>query len=283
METVDAEFQALAVQDEAPKVSIMPTVSPQEAQEAMRAYLELCDAILTDDDYQTFSQWDPKLRQKVNKKFKKKSAAKKLQAFYSIDVEILRETYQELPEGNFGFVVIARASTKSGRRADAEGACSTAEERFDVAQKDDETAAQHAARKKKALARSFHDVCSTAGTRARNRAVMEVLGLGGGEVTAEEVAAKYSKDDKPKNVTPRVSREDELRSALMERIRTAMKTATDYGLCGPTPDEFRDWAEKHVSECTGIAKGWKPNATQVDAIERQLVRITDELKERAPF
>ena len=74
-ETIEADYierpAPLAVRDEAPAAIPMPTVSPEEARDAMRRYLELCEAVLTPDDYQEFEQWDPKLRTKVKKRFKK--------------------------------------------------------------------------------------------------------------------------------------------------------------------------------------------------------------------
>jgi hypothetical protein len=181
------EGTALAVQE--PQTLAMPMVTPAEAKAAMQAYYELCESVLTPDDYQEFTQKKKQGDQWVSevKKFKKKSAVKKLAVFWNVEVEVLSADKDDLPDGNFAFRVIARARTKNGRIVDATGGCSSLEERFDVQPYDRETPDRFEARRRKALARSYHDILSTAETRATNRAVMNCIGVGGGEVTADEV------------------------------------------------------------------------------------------------
>jgi peptidoglycan hydrolase-like protein with peptidoglycan-binding domain len=172
-----------------PQSGIMPLVSPDEARSQMRAYQELCAAVLTDDDYQEFTE-----KKKVNgryesvtKRFKKKSAVKKLQTYFGISVDVIDEATHrdDLGDGHFGFRTKARATSPGGRHVEAMGGCATHEERFEMNRYDDETEVRFAQRQKKALARSYHDVLSTAETRATNRAVMNLVSPG--EVTAEEI------------------------------------------------------------------------------------------------
>lgn len=186
-ELVD-ETTSLAVPDVSPG-ALLPVVSPDEAKAAMEAYLAICEAVLKPEDYQEFAQYDPAQKARVKKKFKKKSAVKKLQTYWgiSIDPEKMVATKDDLGDGHFAFRVMAVAVAKNGRVIPAFGGCSTYEERFDILQKDDETEAAFALRQRKALARSYHDVLSTAETRATNRAVMNLIGVGGGEVTADEI------------------------------------------------------------------------------------------------
>lgn len=205
-EVLDAEHTELAIRPEPPSALAMPAVTPAQAKDAMRAYQDLCEAVLDpDEDYQSFTQ---RKRKQVNgrwqtvtetRKFKKKSAVKKLQTFWNIEVKVLTTTRDEMPDGHFGFRVVAVARAKNGRECDATGACATTEERFDVEPYDDETEAQFASRRKKALARAYHDVLATAETRATNRAVMNCIGVGGGEVTAEE----FQKDRGRRTEEPR--------------------------------------------------------------------------------
>ena len=165
----------------------MPLVTPEQAKESMTRYLALCESVLGPEDYQTFQQWDPTQKRKVDKRFKKKSAVKKLQTFFGLDVEIRSAERDDLGEGNFAFRVIAKATYKGGRVVEATGACSTLEERFDIQPYQNENEVDFERRRRKALARSYHDVLSTAETRATNRAVMNAIGVGGGEVTADEI------------------------------------------------------------------------------------------------
>ena len=167
-----------------------PLVTPEEAKAAMASYFAICEAVLTPDDYQEFTQkekidgrW-----QSVTKRFKKKSAVKKLQTFWGVAVRVTEVVRDQLEDGNFGFRVTATAQTKDGREVSATGGCSTYEDRFTPRRYDDDTDAKYAARAKAALARSYHDVLSTAETRATNRAVMNCIGVGGGEVTADEIS-----------------------------------------------------------------------------------------------
>ena len=172
-----------------PQSGIMPLVSPDEARSQMHAYQELCAAVLTDDDYQEFTE-----KKKVNgryesvtKRFKKKSAVKKLQTYFGISVDVIDEATHrdDLGDGHFGFRTKARATSPGGRHVEAMAGCATHEERFEMNRYDDETEVRFAQRQKKALARSYHDVLSTAETRATNRAVMNLVSPG--EVTAEEI------------------------------------------------------------------------------------------------
>lgn len=186
-DVIDADSTALAVIDGS--TAIAPAVTPADARAAMQQYFELCEAVLSDDDYQEFTQ-----KKKVDgrwvsetKRFKKKSAVKKLQTFWNVEVTAPEAHRDDMGDGHFAFRVRAVARCKNGRVVEAWGGCSTLEERFDVSQFDNESAEKFEWRRKKALARAYHDVLSTAETRATNRAVMNAIGVGGGEVTADEM------------------------------------------------------------------------------------------------
>ena len=224
-ETIEADYierpAPLAVRDEAPAAIPMPTVSPEEARDAMRRYLELCEAVLTPDDYQEFEQWDPKLRTKVKKRFKKKSAVKKLQTFFSVSVVIKDKQMHDLSDGHFAWSVTATAATPGGRPVEATGGCSTMEERFEIERKESWTDSDYAYRVKKANARSFHDVLSTAETRATNRAVMNCIGVGGGEVTADEIRRPKADADTPPSKPAAPPALPPVVAALCDRWRAA--------------------------------------------------------------
>jgi hypothetical protein len=185
----ESEERSLVVRDSGAMATPMPTVSPAEARDAMAKYLALCDSVLTNDDYQSF------MERGKTKRFKKKSAVKKLQTFFSVSVSVRDVARDDLGEGHFGFRCVAVATTPGGRSVEATGGCSTYEERFDLKRFDDESDARYLERCKKARARSYHDVLSTAETRATNRAVMNCIGVGGGEVTADEISRSASRPE----------------------------------------------------------------------------------------
>lgn len=221
---------ALVRQDAAPvavEAAMLPQVTPQEARAAMSAYLELCESVLGPEDYQEFTE-----RGKT-KSFKKKSAVKKLQTFFGVEVTCPQSQRDELGDGHFGFRVLARATAKGGRVVESWGACSTHEERFTPKRYDNDSDAQYAEKARKMLARSYHDVLATAETRASNRAVMNLIGVGGGEVTADEIS-RTPEPRRERNATPPADPADALKkqqAALFARARE----------CGVDKEDLRDY------------------------------------------
>jgi hypothetical protein len=257
-EHIDAEFVAhdkpapLAV-IEPHGSGVLPVVSPDEAREAMTRYLEVCKAVLSDEDYQEFPQWDPKTRTKTLKKFKKKSAVKKLQTFWGVSVTIKESQRDDLGEGHFGFRVTARATNNQGRPIEATGGCSTFEERFDVVRYGNESLPEFEARAKKARARSYHDVLSTAETRATNRPVMNCIGVGGGEVTADEMQRPSRSDERgngaehrpaPQNASSGAAAGQKQAPNPAEDARKAFEIAVRLGLVPDDKIMFRDYVRE---------------------------------------
>lgn len=268
-EHVDAAFEeqashaALAIVDNA--ALCLPALSASDAKDAMRKYQEICEAVLTPEDYQSFMQWDPAKRCKVEKRFKKKSAVKKLQTFWNVSVAVHDIVRDDLGDGHFGFRCTATATNNAGRQVQATGACSTFEERFDATKRDNESSDAFASRGKAARARSYHDVLSTAETRASNRAVMNCIGVGGGEVTADEVrpeprrsnaapepsfeAAQAEWDARAK-AAPKAAPVS-VPKAVNEVAKAAFERAVFLGLVPPGEKKmFIAWKEQH---CPGAS------------------------------
>jgi hypothetical protein len=155
--------------------------------ENMHAYQELCAALLTDEDYQDFSQREKvgNSWRTVKKRFKKKSAWRKLALAFDLDVEILEVVVDRDEAGNpIRARAKARATTPSGRHQDGDGYCSITESRF--VHTDPEKQAQR-------RERAENDLPATATTRAKNRAISDLLGTG--EVSAEEMTGGGSEQE----------------------------------------------------------------------------------------
>jgi hypothetical protein len=136
---------------------IRPVASADEVLAAWRQFQEIKRSLLTIEDYQDI-QGRPRI---------KKSGWRKIAAAFGISDALLREERREIetPTGrHFVWEVSVRAIAPNGRYADAVGSCSSTERRF---------------------AHLDHDVRSTAHTRAKNRAIADLVG--GGEVSAEEL------------------------------------------------------------------------------------------------
>lgn len=149
---------------------------------ANRSYQHLCESLLVDDDYQQIQ----------DKKFRKKSAWRKLAAAFGVSDEIVDRQYDRDDQGRIiRAEVVVRAIAPNGRTSEALGACDLWEKCCHSAscrkksqyhkhcdQEDGHDPASH-------FSHAQHDIPSTAQTRAKNRALSDLFGMG--EVSAEEV------------------------------------------------------------------------------------------------
>ena len=134
-------------------------MSPATAKHAMETYQAICSSMLIKSDYSEIQ----------GKKHKNKSAWRKLARAFNISDFIIQET-KDVEGQDFVWRIWVRASSPSGRFCIGIGACSTKERGF---------------------AHRDHDVYATAHTRAKNRAISDLIGSG--EVSAEEIEAPKDK------------------------------------------------------------------------------------------
>ena len=158
------------------------------AKEYMQKYQEFCEALLVPTDYQTIG----------DTQYKKKSAWRKLALAFNITDEIVSvdNTYDE--DGKIiSSECIVKATAPNGRSCTGFGKCSVYDKR-----KKGESPKSFAKKDADTIRFRFshpeHDIPSTAHTRAKNRAISDVLGLG--EVSAEEMSMVIDVPSKP--VTP---------------------------------------------------------------------------------
>lgn len=133
---------------------VMPLVTPEQAVTAFKAYQDLAEKIMTKDDVQQIG----------DKEFKKKSFWRKCQRFFNLSLELVKEWKEEKADKSYTYFVIYRATAPNGAFMDGDGACTNNE---------------------KGRLRTEHDTRSTAHTRAKNRAISDLVAFG--EVSAEEV------------------------------------------------------------------------------------------------
>lgn len=138
--------------------AIMPAMSIEAAVEQWKQYQELKQRIGTDDDFQTIG----------SKKHPCKSFVRKCQRFFSVSCEILKdEPWRDLDGNIIGWMFTVRAiHSATGLYQDADGSCEFSE-------------------KRSANQRTLHNVRAHALTRAKNRAILDLVGFG--EVSAEEI------------------------------------------------------------------------------------------------
>lgn len=166
------------IRDLVPQAIVMPAVSPEEALGAWKKYQDLRNKIIAPEDKQ----------QIAGKEFLKKSYWRKLTRFFNLSVEILKE-WKEVENEVTTYFVTARATAPNGAFQDGDGACDTSE---------------------KGLPKTPHNARAIAVTRAKNRAISDLVG--GGEVSAEEVLHDDN-DKKDKNVykSPKITQPQQAR------------------------------------------------------------------------
>lgn len=124
-------------------------------------YQELKTRLLDSSDWQNIS----------GRKCIKKSGWRKLQTAFGISDEIVEEKRIEC-NGYFTYETTVKAAASNGRYSFGVGSCSSNERRF---------------------AHPEHDTRSTSHTRAKNRAISDLIG--GGEVSAEEIISSEEKEN----------------------------------------------------------------------------------------
>lgn len=142
---------------------IKPLVTPDEALQAFNEYQALKKKLRGEGDFVEFRDKKGNKREAPTKQWRTK-----LTRFFGISVEIIKEEVEYLQDGTFIYKATARAKAPNGLYVDGDGTCWSKTKESKDAVKD-----------------IYHLTRSHAITRAKNRAVLELVGFG--EVSAEEI------------------------------------------------------------------------------------------------
>jgi hypothetical protein len=195
----------------ASREALMPLAADQVVK-GLTAYQELLPQLLDTSDYQDAGQ---------GKRFVKKSGWRKIARAFNLSVEIVSISVERDGEGApLRAECVARATAPNGQVQDGDGYCSVDEKRFE---------------RETARTKVENDLRATATTRAKNRAIADLVGMG--EVSAEEATAKP-------DAGPAVERADD---ELQKRAKLALGT-----LVGD-PDRAREAWTDAVKSFGGIA------------------------------
>lgn len=154
---------AVALQKTAVKQNSLltqPVASVEQITKAWNNYQELKSSLLNQNDYQDVK----------GKKYIKKSGWRKIQTAFGISDELIGEERKDFDK-YFVYEITIKVSAQNGRFSFGVGSCASSE---------------------RAFAHTEHDVRSTAHTRAKNRAISDLVG--GGEVSAEEMISQDNND-----------------------------------------------------------------------------------------
>ena len=141
--------------------ALMP-LAADDVVAGMTAYQELLPRLLDDSDYQEAER---------GKRFVKKSGWRKIARAFNLSVTVESLRVERDEEGNATRAeCVARATAPNGQVQDGDGYCSAEETRF---------------QNQRGRQKLENDLRATATTRAKNRAIADLVGMG--EVSAEEV------------------------------------------------------------------------------------------------
>lgn len=197
-------------QEITPFKPVAPLATPEEARKGWAAYEALKGALLTSDDYQVIAV----------KQYIKRSGFRKIAVFFGLSDRILEQERVDREDKSFTWRFVVEARAPNGRTSVGVGICNSAERKF---------------------AHLDHDVYATAHTRAKSRAISDMVA--GGAVSAEEMEAQ---EDKPA-------------PAQQPRELSISDALNRVGIDPRTVEIVREGGATYVSPTPGLVD-W-PNAT----------------------
>lgn len=243
-----------------PYETVKPLVTPEQAADEWKLYQQLKKALLSSDDYQRIGKG----------KYIKKSGFRKIAVYFGLSDHIQEEEKVEREDDSFYWRIKVKVEAPNGRQSIGVGICDSRERNF---------------------AHKEHDVYATAHTRAKNRAISDMVA--GGVVSAEEMQTPNhtptnppSPSSKPTRKTP-VKKEsrnkpESGRTDLADRAikaRTEMKQYLKSCDLDPTKvsiimtkdmlkvieqDPRQDWGEWNEA-ITRYGGRWNPEEKQWEA------------------
>lgn len=195
-EVVDKPTQALALRP-APAAGAVGVLRPADTldaiAEAFKQYQAVCERILTADDYQEYE----------GKPRKKKSAWRKLATAFNVSTAVVEKEIQRDAASNVISAFFTVRASVGNRETNGSGYCEVTErccatrqgQKCHKATWKGHYCCPNGCDGRKHWSHCNHDVIATAETRAKNRAIADLIGCG--EVSAEELT-----DDAPQRKAP---------------------------------------------------------------------------------
>ncbi len=135
---------------------LVPLATPAQARQAVMAYEAMKSALAYPSDYVNVK----------GKTFLKKAFWRRIALAFGISCEVVREERHVEADGLIRYAVLYRATAPNGQYSEGDGHCDSLE-----------------------FGPSEHNVRAKAHTRAKNRAIADLIG--GGEVSADELGPQY--------------------------------------------------------------------------------------------
>lgn len=161
-------------------VPVRPLVSAEVAAQDWALFESLKKSLLKAEDYQTIS----------GKKFTTKSGFRKLAVCFNLSDRIIEQVRTDREDESFTWRIVVETQAPNGRVCSGVGICDSKERKF---------------------AHVEHDVYATAHTRAKNRAISDLVA--GGVVSAEEMEVSSSKQTR-KSKAPKAKAPEETQTVV---------------------------------------------------------------------
>lgn len=146
---------------------VMPLATAEEAVKGWELFEGLKSALLKPDDYQTIS----------GKAYIKRSGFRKIAVYFGLSDRLLEQARTDRDNGSFFWRIMVEIRAPNGRTSIGVGICDSAERKFTHLE---------------------HDVYATAHTRAKSRAISDMVA--GGVVSAEELEPGDEPPQPPREV-----------------------------------------------------------------------------------
>lgn len=196
---------------------VAPAITPEEAKLAVKRFGEIEKAMLDEDDYQEFTREGKKHR------FPKKSAFRKIALAFNLSDEILEERHET--KGEDGKIDVwhftVKATAPNNRYSVGVGSFSTDE---------------------RDVAHSEHDGRAMAHTRAKNRAISDLVA--GGILSAEEVLG-IPEYKTPPAYGKKPAAKAESKEETLKKLR--QQVAIEWSKTGKNIGERKDWMKTEYS------------------------------------
>jgi hypothetical protein len=189
---------------------VKPIVKIQDALNDLRSFEQMKSRLLSRQDYQPIQ----------GKNFIKKSGWRKLALVFNISDEVVHSSRETRADGSFVWTFRVRATAPNGRYTESVASCDSKERKFSHLE---------------------HDVLATAQTRAKSRAISDLIGAG--EISAEELSFDDSsledmEEDRGENATMERLNIPTAKK-ISEKVETMQNTKSSIGTTGNSLDRRR--------------------------------------------
>lgn len=208
---------------------VLPLVTAEQARDGWAKFEALKAALLTEDDYQKIS----------GKAFIKRSGFRKIAVYFGLSDSILEEERKDREDGSFTWRIMVEARAPNGRTSVGVAICDSTERKFSHLE---------------------HDTYSTAHTRAKSRAISDLVG--GGAVSAEEMEATQPEERSPEaTLTPSIT--EALQSAGVDPRKVEIRREGGKTYIYAT-SSLEDWVPAKIA-LSVIGYEWNPQAGRWEA------------------